>query len=58
MQPALAGRQAHNLKVTGSNPVPATNISIENNMIQAAFSTFAGGGFLMSGPCPKIPASI
>ena len=29
-------RQAHNLKVTGSNPVPATKIPIHINMLKAA----------------------
>src|SRR5215213_4689038 len=40
-------RQAHNLKVTGSNPVPATKRPRMSRIRSAALR----GGFLVSGPC-------
>jgi hypothetical protein len=46
-------RQAHNLKVTGSNPVPATKISSVYSDVPAAFGVPARGGFFVSDPCPK-----
>ncbi len=53
-------RQAHNLKVTGSNPVPATKLSPSNQAAKPALAGFlfgAGRCLFSTGRCKSGPAA-
>ena len=47
---SLVARQAHNLKVVGSNPAPATNLTERRSVADKAALTRAA--FLLPGVCP------
>jgi hypothetical protein len=46
-------RQAHNLKVVGSNPTPATKCLLKHNVLRQVPEAAAVSGFAMSDRCPK-----